>query len=149
MIYIIEEGSFKRAKYMFILTGIFLIILFSYQFYDYLQINQFIYVFPGDWDKPIGILVGIFLLIRSRKFVVRSRDLFIKISNNQLTYRLMRSDTVHRIALSEIKEINKKAGQIILRTKDSTKIVIADFNKARIKESQVKFITKSLIEELN
>ena len=56
----------KRVKNIFLITGIFLTIAFSYQLYQYLQENTFATKFPGDWDKPLGILIGIYLIIRSR-----------------------------------------------------------------------------------
>ena len=74
----IEKGSLK--VYLFLLTGIFLFFISSYQLYEYLQTNQFVSDFPGDWDKPLGVAVGIFLIIRSLKFVNESRSLFIKIT---------------------------------------------------------------------
>lgn len=51
---------------MFLVTGLFLTIAFSYQLYQYLQENTFVTDFPGDWDKPLGILIGVYLIIRSR-----------------------------------------------------------------------------------
>ncbi|NOQ73960.1 MAG: hypothetical protein GQ574_18285 [Crocinitomix sp.] len=149
MKYIIEKGSMKKSKWLFIFIGFFLIILGSYDLYNYLQTNEFIYKFPGDWDKVLLIIVGIFLIIRSRKFVVISRDLFIEISTDQLVYRVTRSESVRKIALSNIEKIQKNDKEIIITTKDLNKLTIADFNKARIRDDKRKSITKSLIDNLN
>lgn len=130
---------------IFMLTGIFLIILFSYQLYEYLQMNEFVYEFPGDWDKPLGISVGVFLIIRSLKFIRESKDLFIKISKYHLIYRTRQSDSVQKIALSDIEKIRKKDNKIILTTKDSTELIIIDFNKLRVKDSLQESIKRSLI----
>jgi hypothetical protein len=146
MKYTIQAGSAKRAKAIFILTGSFLILLFSYQLYDYLQTNEFVAEFPGDWDKPIGIAVGVFVLIRSRKFSVDARDVFVKIAGNELSYRVARSDSIRKIDLSTVEKIREKGKVITLTTKDSTKLTIADFNKVRIKDDKRESITKSLIE---
>ncbi|MFD0963411.1 hypothetical protein [Pseudofulvibacter geojedonensis] len=56
----------KRIKNIFLITGVFLTIAFSYQLYQYLQENTFVTEFPGDWDKPLGISIGVYLIIRSR-----------------------------------------------------------------------------------
>lgn len=56
----------KRIKNIFLVTGLFLTIAFSYQLYQYLQENIFVIDFPGDWDKPLGILIGVYLIIRSK-----------------------------------------------------------------------------------
>jgi hypothetical protein len=143
MKYRIKKGSPKAS--IFIATGIFLISSFGYQLYKYLQANQFIYEFPGDWDKPLGIVVGLFLIIRSRKFVHESRELFITISPNYLKYRTKRSDSVCKIAISDIEEIQEKNKKIILLTKDATKLIIVDFNKVRMRDSDIASIKKSLI----
>jgi hypothetical protein len=139
----IEKGSSKMS--LFILTGIFLTLVSSYQLYNYLQTNIFVYEFPGDWDKPLGILVGLFLIIRSTKFVNESRELFIEISENQLTYRTIRTDSVKKISLSNIKKIQEKDEEIILITKDSTKLTIVNFNKIRLRPEKRDSIRKSLI----
>lgn len=127
------------------LTGIFLIILFSYQLYEYLQTNEFVSEFPGDWDKPIGILVGLFLVIRSLKFFNESKQLFIKISGSLLIYRTRNSDSVCKIALLDIKKIQEKNDKIILITKDLAELIIIDFNQARVKDNVRNSIKKSLI----
>ena len=139
----IEKGSSKM--YLFILTGIFLTLVSSYQLYNYLQTNQFVYEFPGDWDKPLGIFVGLFLIIRSTKFVNESRELFIEISENQLTFRTIRTDSVKKISLSNIEKIQEKDEEIILITKDSTKLTIVNFNKVRLRLEKRDSIRKSLI----
>ncbi len=146
MKYIIQKGELKRSKWLFIGIGIFLISMSSYELYNFLQINEFVYEYPGDWDKVLLIPVGIFLLIRSRKFVVRSRDLFVKVSDDHLEYRVKKLDSVQKITLSNIEKIQKKDGEIILTTKGLTKLTIADFNKARIKDNKRELITKALIQ---
>lgn len=130
------------------LTGLFLIILFSYQLHAYLQSNEFVYEFPGDWDKPLGIAVGMFLIIRSLKFVQESRDLFIEISESHLIYRTIRSNSVRKIAISNIEKIQEKNEEVILLTKDLTELIIVDFSKVRIKDNIQESIKKSL-KELN
>ncbi len=146
MKYIIEEGSLKKSKWMFIFIGFFLIMMSSFDLYNYLETNEFVYKYPGDWDKVLLLPVGVFLIIRSRKFVVRSRDLFIEISSDQLIYRAVRSDSVHKISLSSIEKIQKKDEKIILITKELTKFIIGDFNKTRIRDDKRKSITKSLMD---
>ncbi len=146
MKHIIEEGHYKRSKFIFLGTGFFLVALFGYQLYNFLQTNEFQYQFPGDWDYVIGIAVGIFLIIRSRKFIVGSRDLFVEISESQLTYRTERSKSVENISFSNIKNLQKKDGKIILITNSLTELIIVDFNKARIRDDKRKSITKSILE---
>ncbi len=140
----IEKGSSKML--IFILTGTFLVILFSYQLFKYLKTNQFVYEFPGDWDKPLGIAVGLFLVLRSIKFVRESKELFIKISDNRLEFRTKRSDSIRKFTLSEIKNIKEKDEKIILVTDDSAKFVIVDFGKVRVKNNDIKAIKKALLE---
>jgi DNA-directed RNA polymerase beta' subunit len=144
MKYRIEKGSPKM--YQFIVIVIFLVLASSYQLYNYLQTNQFVYEFPGDWDKPLGITVGLFLIIQSTKFISESRELFIEISENQLTYRTIRTGSVRKIALSNIKKIQEKNKKIILETEDSTKLTIINFNKVRVRPEIRESIRKSLIE---
>jgi hypothetical protein len=140
----IKKRSFKMATFM--LTGIFLALMSGYELYNYIQTNQFVYEYPGDWDKPLGIAVGLFLIIRSTKFIRESRELFIKISENNLSYRTKQSDSIHKISLSEIERIKEKNDKIILITKDLTELIIIDFNKVRIKDNVRNSIKKSLIE---
>jgi hypothetical protein len=144
MNYRIKKGSYKMLVFM--LTGGFLIFMSSYQLYNYLQTNQFVNEFPGDWDKPLGIAVGVFLIIRSRKFVLESRNLFIKISGDKLVYRTRNSDSVRKIVLSDIEKIQENNETIILVTKDSTKLIIIDFNKVRLRNDAKSSIKKSLFE---
>lgn len=131
---------------MFLLIGIFLALFSSYELFVYLETNQFVSKFPGDWDKPLGIAVGIFLIFRSRKFVNESKELFIKISKNKLAFRTVQSDAIRKIALSEINKIEEKKKTIILVTKDLTEFIIIDFNKVRLRDNEMKSIKKSLIE---
>lgn len=143
MNYIIKKGK-PKTMYVFILTGIFLIFSFSYSLYNYLQENLFVFQFPGDWDKPIGIIVGLFLIIRSRKFFNESKGLFIKTSGNQLIYRTRHSDSISKITLSDIKKIQEKQNRIIFTTNDSTELVI-HLNKIN-SQKESKVIKKYLIE---
>ncbi len=143
MKYRIEKGSLKMM--IFMQTGFFLIILFSYQLYNYIQTNEFVYEFPGDWDKPIGILVGIFLLFRSLSFISESKDLFIKFSESHLTFRTKRSDSIQKIALLNIEKIKEKDEKFILITKDFSELTIIDFNKVRLRDNVQKSIKSSLI----
>jgi hypothetical protein len=141
---IIEKGSLKM--YIFLLTGIFLALASSYSLYTYLQTNQFVSEYPGDWDKPLGIALGLFLIIRSTKFARESRNLFIKIAGDQLIYRTLRSDSVRKITLTEIEKIQEKDDKIVLITKDHSKSVIVDFNKVRLRDNIKESIKKSLLE---
>ncbi|MFT4661759.1 MAG: hypothetical protein ACI8XB_002040 [Patiriisocius sp.] len=144
MNYRIKKGSYKMLVFM--LTGGFLIVMSCYELYNYLQTHQFVTEFPGDWDKPIGIAVGLFLIIRSKQFVLESRNLFIKISGDQLVYRTRNSDSVRKIDLSDIEKLLEKNEKIILVTKDSTKLIIIDFNTVRLRNDTKSSIKKSLFE---
>ena len=144
MKYLIKKRSLKAP--IFIATGIFLVFSFGYQLYKHLQTNQFIYSFPGDWDKPLGITVGLFLIIRAIKFIEESRELFIKISANYLEDRTNSSDSVRKIALSNIEKVQVKSEKIIILTKDATKLIVVDFNKVRMRDTDIASIKKYLIE---
>lgn len=144
MTYRIKKGSKKMI--LFMLTGIFLATLSSYQLFDYLQTNEFISEFPGDWDKPIGISVGLFLILRSLKFVNESKGLFIKIAKNHLVYRTRQSDSVRKISFSDIEDIREKDEKIIVVTKDLVDRIIVDFKRVRIKDDLKESIKKSLNE---
>lgn len=129
---------------MFLLTGIFLVTLCSYDLFDYLQTNEFISEFPGDWDKPIGIFVGLFLILRSLKFVNESKGLFIKFAKNHLVYRTRESDSVRKISFSDIEDIREKDEKIIVVTKDLVHRIIVDFKHVRVKDDLRKSIKKAL-----
>jgi len=146
MKYIIEKGSMNKTKWIFIFIGFFLIIMSSFDLYNFLQANQFVYQYPGDWDKVILIPIGVFLIIRARKFSVQSRDLFVEISNDQLMFRAERKNSVRKIAFSTIEKIQKKDKKIMLTTKNLSKIIIVDFNTVRIRDDNRKSITTALIE---
>ncbi|MDY8135389.1 hypothetical protein [Aquimarina sp. 2201CG5-10] len=145
MNYTIKKGS-SNTLYLFIVIGIFLILAFSYQLYDYLNTNQFVFEFPGDWDKPLGIVVGIFLIVRSRKFVNRAKGLFIKISENELIYRTKESESVQKIKLSDIEQIQGSENGVILKIK-SSKSVIIDLDEIKSGKEK-RLIRKSLIESI-
>jgi len=146
MKYIIEKGSMNKTKWIFICIGFFLIIMSSFDLYNFLQANQFVYQYPGDWDKVILIPIGVFLIIRARKFAIKSRDIFVEISNDQLMFRAERKDSVRKIAFSTIEKIQKKDKKIMLTTKNLGKITIVDFNTVRIRDDKRKSITTALIE---
>jgi hypothetical protein len=143
MKYVIKKAD-RRTMYIFIFTGLGLSLMSAYELYNYVQINQFVYEFPGDWDMPIGIAVGLFFIIRSTKFISKSRELFIEISQDHLVYRSKLSDSIHKIALSNIKKIQKNFNEIILITKDSSRLIIVDFNKVSLRDDKRKLITKAL-----
>lgn len=149
MKYVIKEGTHKKSKSIFIFTGVFLILLFTYQLYSNLLTHEFSFDFPGDWDKVIGILVGIYLIFRSRIFTVRSRDIFIEITDALIKYRLNPSDSIQKIERSAIDKVEVKKGQVILFTKQSKRIIIADFNKVRMRDEQRDSIVKSIKQLLN
>jgi len=143
MNYTIQKGS-SRTMYLFILTGIFLIVSFGYNLYIFLQTNEFVYEFPGDWDKPAGIAVGLFLIIRSRKFVAQSKGLFIKTDTNHLVYRTRHSDKVCKINLSTINRIQDNDDVVIIETNKLSQITI-DLSKVS-SDKEKKEIIKSLFE---
>lgn len=144
MHFIAKKGS-SKTMYLFILTGLFLVILSSYDLYNYLQTNPFVSKFPGDWDKIIGIAVGLFLIIRSKKFIPQSKGLFVKVARNHLVYRIKDSDPVHKITLSailKIKRIDEYKVKII--SKDLTEITL-DF-RSLVWEKNRKAVIKSIVE---
>lgn len=143
MKYQLEKGSSKMK--IFLLTGVFLMLMFSYQLVDYLQMNTFVVELPGDWDKVIGILVGAFLVFRSFKFRQEAKELFIKITGNELSYRTKRSDSMQTVPFSTIEKIQKKENIIILKTKDNIELIVIDFNKIRVKDSLQTSIIQSLV----
>lgn len=143
MKYQLEKGSSKMM--ISLLTGIFIMLMFSYQLYELLQIDEFVAEFPGDWDKIIGILVGAFLSIRSVKFRKEAKELFIKITGNELSYRTKRSYSMHTIPFSTIEKIQKKENKILLTTKDNKELMIVDFNKLPVKGSLQESIKQSLV----
>ena len=144
MEYIAKKGS-SKTMYVFILTGLFLASFSSYDLYNYLQTNPFVSKFPGDWDKIIGIAVGLFLIIRSKKFIPQSKGLFVKVAGNHLVYRIKDSDPVHKITLSailKIKRIDEYKVKII--SKDLTEITL-DF-RSLVWEKNRKAVIKSIVE---
>lgn len=144
MKYTLQKGTFKRSKYIFIFTGVFLIALFGYQLYDHLQSNDFIYEFPGDWDKVLGMLVGLILILRSSIFTVRSRDLFIEITDAELKYRINRTAPVKQINRSDIDKLEVKKGQVIVFPKESERISIVDLSEMRIRDERKREIIEGL-----
>ncbi len=128
------------------MTGLFLLIAFSYQLYTYLEKNEFIYEFPGDWDKPIGILVGLFLIMRSLKFYrEESKGLFIEISKSHLIFKTKNSDSIHKIALSTIKKVKEENEKIIVISKGESDRLIVDFKKVRVRKNIKESIKESLL----
>jgi hypothetical protein len=144
MKYIIQEGTFKKSKSIFVFTGVFLIALFGYQLYDHLELNEFNYGFPGDWDKVLGIIVGIFLIFRSSVFTVRSRDLFIEVTGAEVKYRMNRRKPIKKINRSDIDKLEVKKGQVVVFTKESKRITIVDFNEVRIRDDKRDSIIEAL-----
>jgi hypothetical protein len=146
MKYKIEKGSSK--VYFFMGVGIFLASMSTYELYQFLQTNQFVSEFPGDWDMPLGIMVGLFLIIRSLSFISESKSLFIEITEKHLIYRTNRSESIQKIDLSNIDKIQKSDAKIKGVTKNSVKLTIIDFNTVRLRPETEKSIWKSL-NELN
>lgn len=141
MNYIIKKGS-SSSFYIFILTGAFLVISFSFNLYHHLQQYHFISKFPGDWDKPLGIIIGIFLLIRSQKFSNQRKGLFIKTHNNQLIYRLKSSDSVQKINLNKVRTVKTHGDSIFIETAIETKNI--DLSSVSSNQSK-KEIRKALL----
>lgn len=149
MKYIVEEGTHKKSKSIFIFTGTFLIFLSGYQLFDHLQHNEFNTKFPGDWDKLIGIVIGVYLIFRSRVFTVRSRDLFVEITDTQVISRMNRKDAIFKVERSKIDKLEVKKGKVIITTRDSIPETIIDFNKLRIRDNKRESIIDGLKQELN
>ena len=128
------------------LTGIFLVMAFSYQLLVFLKTNDFFYQFPGDWDKPMGILVGLFLIFRSLKFTKESKDLFIKIDEEYLVYRTNELEVKHKIPLANIERVYKEKGKIRLVTKDLITMNVVDLDEVRLVDETKSLIKKSLMD---
>ncbi|WP_299125769.1 hypothetical protein [uncultured Tenacibaculum sp.] len=129
-----------------ILTGFFLVIAFSYQLLIFLQVHDFVYQFPGDWDKPMGIIVGLFLIFRSLKFTKESKDLFIEIDEEYLVYRTNELEAKHKIPLMNIERIYKEKGKICLVTKDLITMNVVDLDEVRLVDETKNLIKKSLMD---
>ena len=149
MKFTIEKGQYKTSKYLFIFTGIFLIILFCYQLINLINERPFKSEFPGDWDKVICIGIGIYLIFRSSVFKIRSRDIFIEVTDSLVKYRIDKTKPIATIRRSDIDNFEIKKGKVNLMTKESEKITIIDFNKMRIRDEKRESITKSLKEQLS
>lgn len=149
MKYIVEEGTHKKSKSIFIFTGTFLICLFGYQLFDHLQLNEFNTELPGDWDKVIGIVIGIYLIFRSRVFTVRSRDLFIEVTDTDVTYRMHKTEPIKKLDRLDIEKLEVKKGKVIITTRDSIPETIVDFNQVRIRDNKRESIIDELKQELN
>ena len=146
MNYTIKKGR-SNSTYLFVLTGIFLIISFGYQLYTFLQSNDFIMKLPGDWDKPLGIVIGIILIIRSRRFRNQRLGLFIRIDKKKLIFRTQENQNVQKINLTNIINAYGNEYGITLKTKSNKKINI---NLTAIKtEKEIQVIRKELIQKLN
>lgn len=144
MKYTIKKGSGKMR--ILILTGFFLVIAFSYQLLIFLQVHDFVYQFPGDWDKPMGIIVGLFLILRSLKFTKESKGLFIKIDEEYLVYRTNELETKHKIPLMNIERVYKEKGKISLVTKDLITMDVVDLDEVRLVGKTKSLIKKSLMD---
>ncbi|KAB1158372.1 hypothetical protein F7018_09340 [Tenacibaculum aiptasiae] len=144
MKFIIKKGSGKMMILM--LTGVFLVIAFSYQLLIFLQVHDFVYQFPGDWDKPMGVLVGLFLILRSLKFTKESKDLFIKIDEEYLVYRTNELEVKHKVPLTNIERVYKEKGKIRLVTKDLITMNVVDLDEVRLVNETKSLIKKSLMD---
>lgn len=128
--------------YLFIFTGLFLIGLFSYQLNDLVNERPFQSDFPGDWDKVLGIAIGIFLIIRSFKFRVQSRDLFIQFDDNSIKFRIDRNDKVHKIDKSIVQDIKVQKGIVKISKKDNPDILTINLNDLRMRDELKNKIVK-------
>jgi hypothetical protein len=146
MDYIIKKGR-SNTTYIFIVTGIFLIISFSTQLYIFLQTTHFTFEFPGDWDKPLGIIIGIFLIVRSRRFRNQRLGLFIKIDDKKMTFRTQENQDVQKVTLTDIINVSGNEDGITLKTSTNQNIVI-DLTAVK-SEKEMKILRKNLIQKLN
>lgn len=146
MDYIIKKGR-SNTTYIFIATGIFLIISFSIQLYIFLQTTQFKFQFPGDWDKPLGIIIGVFLIIRSKRFRNQRLGLFIKIDDKKMTFRTQENQDVQKVTLTDIINVSGNEDGITLKTSTNQNIVI-DLTAVK-PEKEMKILRKNLIQKLN
>ncbi|MCH2031942.1 MAG: hypothetical protein MK202_00355 [Tenacibaculum sp.] len=146
MYYIIKKGR-SNTTYIFIATGIFLIISFSIQLYIFSQTTQFKFQFPGDWDKPLGIIIGVFLIIRSRRFRNQRLGLFIKIDDKKMTFRTQENQDVQKVTLTDIINVSGNEDGITLKTSTNQNIVI-DLTAVK-SEKEMKILRKNLIQKLN
>ncbi len=146
MDYIIKKGR-SNTTYIFIATGIFLIISFSIQLYIFLQTTQFKFQFPGDWDKPLGIIIGVFLIIRSKRFRNQRLGLFIKIDDKKMTFRTQENQDVQKVTLTDIINVSGNEDGITLKTSTNQNIVI-DLTAVK-SEKEMKILRKNLIQKLN
>lgn len=144
MKYTIEKGSAKL--YLFMGVGILLALMSSYELYYYLQTNSFVAEFPGDWDMPLGIAAGLFLIIRAFFFITDSKTLFIEITDTHLIYRTNRTQSIQKVELVTIKKIQNKDGKINIVTKDSSQQTIINFNTVRVRPELKQSIKDSLTE---
>lgn len=143
MKYTIEKGRYRNSMYLFIFTGLFLIGLFSYQLNDLVNERPFQSDFPGDWDKVLGIAIGIFLIIRSFKFRVQSRDLFIQFDDNSIQFRIDRNDKVHKIDKSIIQDIKVQKGNLKISKKDNPDSLTINLNDLRMRDELKNKIVKA------
>ena len=146
MDYIIKKGR-SNTTYIFIATGIFLIISFSIQLYIFLQTTLFKFQFPGDWDKPLGIIIGVFLIIRSKRFRNQRLGLFIKIDDKKMTFRTQENQDVQKVTLTDIINVSGNEDGITLKTSTNQNIVI-DLTAVK-SEKEMKILRKNLIQKLN
>lgn len=149
MKYKLQEGTFKGSKYVFIGTGIFLVALFGYQLFEHVQTDDFNSDFPGDWDKVLGVALGIYFTFRSRVFALRSRDLFIEVTDSEVRYRVSRKEPIKKIERSKIDRLEVKKGVVTVLTKESTKKTILDLNEFRLRDEQRASIINGLKKSLN
>ena len=146
MNFIIKKGS-SSSYYILLLTGLFLIFVFSYILCKHILTSNFIITFPGDWDKPLAILIGFITLYRARKFKNKTLELFIKTTPSQLTFRTIETESIKKIHLNSIKKIFAKENYIKLITIDNTEYTISLVNINTEKER--KDIRKYLLNLVN
>lgn len=140
---IIKKGRLSSTV-LFITTGLFLVVSFGYQLITYLSTNDFVTTFPGDWDKPLGILVGIFLIFRSKRFENQRKGLFVELEKNKLQFRTRESEKTQRINLKDIDKVYATEDGINIKTKDNHQVIL--YLKSIKSEKEMKELRKKLIE---
>jgi hypothetical protein len=140
---IIKKGRLSSTV-LFITTGLFLVVSFGYQLVTYLNTNDFVTTFPGDWDKPLGILVGIFLIFRSKRFENQRKGLFVELEKNKLQFRTRESEKTQRINLKDIDKVYATEDGINIKTKDNHQVIL--YLKSIKSEKEMKELRKKLIE---
>ena len=107
MNFIIKKGS-SSSYYILLLTGLFLIFVFSYIFCEHILTSNFIITFPGDWDKPLAILIGFITLYRASKFKNKTLGLFIKTTPSQLIFKTIETESIKKYILIQLRRSLQK-----------------------------------------